>query len=416
MTTANIPFELDAAHRRCIVGGEPMILHCHHYNTYLQQTILVDAEYIDSRPFMVGAAAEMAQGQLTRLFEQEGLKTPDERKSFAEDLYRWAGFGTLDFSTLNENGGTTKTKNSHYAIGWKIKWKESQTPVCHFTSGWLAGAMAAIYNKPAGTYSVKHEQCLAMPGHDTCVFEIKDDGANYNVYTSVGVGELSDHTVRPVPSNNVDYDGILNAVSSLPLEGGEEDGLIRAFGVLLTRHYANYYNRISFEFLRALIDKFGSEGREVAEPLLIEAGRICAFHTYGGIMTSTEWDGLIKPSLQTKEDWAHGMLAVVNALGWGRAQLTRLSAEEAEFVIHDDYESVGYLGMYGKADYPVSYLARGGAEGLMTLVYMSDIASKPDLTAEFYQKTFRSEKRYIAETTTSKAMGDEVTTFVVRLQ
>ena len=236
---------------------------------------------------------------------------------------------------------------------------------------------------------------------------------NYNVYSSVGVGSLSSHKIREVPPNNVDYNGILSAVGSLPLVGNNE-GLIPAFGVYLTRHYANYYNRISFELLHALIGKFGDEGRDVAMPLLVEAGHVCAFNTFGGIMSSTEWDALIRPNLKSKQDWVHGIVAVVNALGWGRWQITSVSETEAEFVIHDDYEAVGYQSMYGKSNYPVSFLAQGGVAGIMNLVYVGDIASKPSLTPDFYDRLFKQSDVFKAEALTSRAMGDEVTSFRVR--
>ena len=40
-------FGYDFQTNRLVVGGEPMILHCHHYNCFLQRSIQ-DAEYIDS--------------------------------------------------------------------------------------------------------------------------------------------------------------------------------------------------------------------------------------------------------------------------------------------------------------------------------------------------------------------------------
>ena len=67
-----VPLVLDAAHRRAVVGGEPMIFHCHHYNTFLQQSIQ-DASYVDSRPFLVGAANEVAYAQLTQLYREANV-------------------------------------------------------------------------------------------------------------------------------------------------------------------------------------------------------------------------------------------------------------------------------------------------------------------------------------------------------
>jgi len=228
----------------------------------------------------------------------------------------------------------------------------------------------------------------------------------------VGRGQLREHSPRPVPPNNVDYDGIMTAVGGLPLVGDEE-GNIPAFGVYLTRHYANYYCRISYAFLNRLTAQYGDEGWAVAAPMLVEAGHVCAFNTFGGIMLSTEWDALIKPTLRTREDWVHGILAVVNCLGWGRWQVTSLSSDAAQFVLHDDYESVAYNAMYGTPSRNVSFLAQGGVAGLMNLVYHGDIASRPTLDERFYQALFHTPGAYTARMVTSRAMGDDVTTFEV---
>lgn len=401
---------MDLEHRRYIVGGEPMIFHCHHYNTFLQRSIL-DAEAVDSRPFLIGAAAELSHAQLKNVFAATGEADPAARKAVASDLYRWAGFGVLDLEPLGADGGTCSTPHSHYGMGWKIKFGTSERPVAYFDCGWLAGALAAIYDQPLGTYRVDQMACLST-GAAQSSYTLTRGEPNYTTFASVGVGPLTEHEPLPLPPNNVDAEGILAAISQLPLVG-DEDGNIPAFGVYLTRMYANYYNRISFELERALEASFGATGREVAQPLLIESGHVCAFNTFGGIMTSTEWDALIRPTLKTNEDWIHGIVAVVNCLGWGRWQATEVSAERAVFAIHDDYESIGYQAMYGTSDHPISYLAMGGVTGAMNLVYLGNIMTKPALTHEYYQRLFRETDVYRARPLTSQAMGGAYTSFEV---
>lgn len=412
--TYDLDVVIDMPHRRVILGGEPMIFHCHHYNVFLQQTLL-DAAYVDMRPDLIGAAATVAYAQLSRVFATKGLTSPGERGRLAASIYRYAGFGTLDFSSFGPEGGSTHTNSSHYAHGWKSRVGGSESPVCFFTQGFIAGALDAIYDRPAGSFDVKHTACMAC-GHAQCGFEATLSGASYARHESPGVGALTEHVLREVPSNPVDYEGVLKAVSGLPLVGNER-GEIPAFGVMLTRHFANYYNIVSFALLHKLSAAYGSEGCTAAADLLIEAGRICAFYTFGGIMSSTEWNALIRPSLERPEDWVHGMVAVGNALGWGRWQVTKVSSKEAEIVIHDDYESVGYLGIHGKASAPVSFLAHGGAEGLMNLVYIANIAKGPTLDPQLYNATFKCSEVFRATPIASRAMGDEVTAFrIVRGQ
>lgn len=409
MTT---PFHVavDGNHRRCIVGEEPLIFHCHHYNVALQQA-LIDAAYGDFQPVLVSAAASVAHHQLSVLFTHEKVTDTPERARLAEELYRWAGFGTFALGTLGPDGGKVSTTDSHYAHGCRAKLGESQEPVCFFAQGFLAGALAAIHGVPDGSFGVTHSACMAC-GAPECVFEVTRLPKAYETYESPGVGLLTTHAPRPIPETPVDYEGILGAVSGLPLVG-DAHGVIDAFGVFLTRHYANYYNRISFEFLHRLSTEYGEEGSLAASETLIEAGRVCAFNTFGGIMQSTEWNALIRPSLASREDWVHGMVAVVNAFGWGRWQVVSVSEAEAEFVLHDDYESVGYRAMYGVAERPVSFLAQGGVEGLMALVYVAGIEDAPTLDAAFYDKVFSGDVSYVATPTHSAAMGDAVTGFRV---
>ncbi len=404
-----LPFEIKHEHRRHLLGSQPMIFHCHHYNSFLQQTIR-DASYIDSRPFLIGAAEEVGFGQLSNIFRDLNIGEVEERKQWAEYVYKTCGFGRLDLDGLGESGGHVQAPSSHYVWGWRARQtRPSAEPICYFTSGWLCGALSAIYDKPVGYYGVEETRCAAM-GEAACGFTLTADACNHQVFQPFNDGNhLSErHKIRPIPPNNLDYDGVYEAVSGMDLSGNN-DGIVPAFGVYLTHHYANYYCRISFELLSQMQARFGDEGREVAELLLMEAGRICSFQTGGGIMISDEWDALVRPTLKTKEDWMHGIMAIMNAFGWGRYQVVDVSEHGAEFIIHDDYESIGYLNMYGKSDYPVSFLPMGGLPGLVTLVYVAGIENKPTLNAEFYRSIFTQARTYESTCLSSKAMGDEVT-------
>ena len=116
---------------------------------------------------------------------------------------------------------------------------------------------------------------------------------------------------------SVNEGAIIQACGGLPLAATAE-GLVHAFGVCLTRHYSNYYNLLSFRFDQTMESAVGEAAAMAARLLLVEAGHVCAFHTFGGIMESAEWEALIKPQCKTREDWVYGMVSVVNALGWGR--------------------------------------------------------------------------------------------------
>src|SRR5438034_3951715 len=151
-------FPYDFATSRLVVGGEPLVLHCHHYNCFLQRSIQ-DAEYIDSAPILVGAAVEVAFAQVTALLSQ----TPDipARKATVEALYSASGLGLIDLSGLTDRGGEVRTRSTHYSIGWKEKFGTSRAPVAFFTTGFLAGALAAIYGLPPSDIQARQTACIS---------------------------------------------------------------------------------------------------------------------------------------------------------------------------------------------------------------------------------------------------------------
>lgn len=201
----------------------------------------------------------------------------------------------------------------------------------------------------------------------------------------------------------IDERAIVEAVSGLGIAGNDE-GLIPAFGLYLTRHMADYYNRISFAAARKL-EKDGDISDD-ARLLLVEAGHVCAFNTFGGIMKSAEWDAVVRPMIESREDWIRGMVAVVNAFGWGRWEIAELvPGERLSIRIEYAYEACGYLRDYGMSDRPRCYLATGGAAGLMNLLYVGDITARPDLSEESYFTLFRGAERFSAEETRCLAMG-----------
>lgn len=207
----------------------------------------------------------------------------------------------------------------------------------------------------------------------------------------------------------IDRDAVVSAVSGLGI-AGDEEGMISAFGLYLTRHMSDYYNRISFAAARRME---GSGLEDDVRALLVEAGHVCAFNTFGGIMKSAEWDAVVRPMIETREDWIIGMTAVINAFGWGRWEVDELVPNERLKVrVEDSYEASGWLRDYPRSESPRCYLACGGVAGLMNLLYVGDITTAPDLTEEYYLELFRGGSRFEAEEAACIAQGDAHCEFV----
>lgn len=395
-------------HGKRLLGGEPLVFHCNYYNYFLQKTLLLDEE-VGMREVIADAAAASSYAMLSHTARELGLKTPDERRHLAESTFAELGFGLIDLSAVSPDGGVVRVPVSHYGRCLRVAaGAEFAQPQTYFDAGYAAAATSIIHGVPLDSLHGAIVACQSM-GAPEGIISVSRRTASSPLLASCGQGAHWPGTpVGPNTKTSVDEAGILAALATLDFSGNDE-GLVPRFGVMLTAHFGNFYNRISFEF----VNRMKSTGLlEAAEDLLGEAGFQCAFHTFGGIMTSAEWDAVIKPQCKTREDWVHGMVATVNALGWGVWRVHELTPDRLVIRAYDDYESSGWVGMYGKSDRPVSYLLAGGVAGIMNLVYVADIASKPTLDGALYEKVFEAESRFVPRQTRSMAMGDDYSEIV----
>ncbi|HUK57208.1 MAG TPA: V4R domain-containing protein [Nitrospiria bacterium] len=353
---------------------------------------------------LIDAAAEVVYSQLQHM-AKKGEPASQRLSEFAE-IFHVLGFGVLELNRITEKGGKVSAPFSHYGFGFLSKWGRQEAPACYFNSGFIEAAAAAAFDKPLGTYRCVEKECIAQ-GAKACQFELTTEAKARVIQKSVGQGNCNSKVSPRILTNQVDEEGIITAVSGMELVGNEE-GYIPAFGVYLTRHFANYYNRISNEFEMRTQKVRGGDINSVVGSLLVEAGHVCAFNTLGGIMKSPEWYQLIYPSLKSREDWMHGIFAVMNALGWGVWRIAELIPNERLVArVFNSYESNGYLGMkYPKSDHGICYLATGATAGLANLLYTGDITVKPELSEDYYKKLFRNSHTFVAKEVKCRGKGD----------
>lgn len=409
----------DTQYNTYIAAGEPLIFHCHHYNTFLQATLEDTKDYIDIYPILVDSAQEIVYIQMLEYFTESNIIDITERKQIAEDFFMFCGYGKFSLDEVSSNGGKVMSEADHYSYGWKSKFglrSENEPMVSFFTQGFLAGATEAIFNLPLGSMDCKQLSCYTK--NDSFVsFELSKATNAKNLSHSPKKGKTQNYTLTNPSSTSVNYIGIREALTNMPIEGTHSSkGMIDAFGVLLTRMYSNYYCQISYRMLKKLEETMGTDGLMLADQLLTEAGHVCAFNTFGGIMESAEWNGLIKPMCQTREDWVHGIVAVVNAFGWGFWEVLELEpAKKLVLKVTNGYESNSYLQTFGKSPIPVSFLAKGGTKGIMNLIYNGDIITEPSLTDSYYAEICNSPKAFSVIQTKCRAMGDDEDIFEVYL-
>ena len=194
----------------------------------------------------------------------------------------------------------------------------------------------------------------------------------------------------------IDVSKIIHAV----MEGSrirESKGIIPLFGVYLSLFSVNYYNRLSFDFEI----KMGQQREAEAKTLLIEAAHECGYATFQGIRDSWEWEQVVAPMVENKEDQILGFVAVAVAFGWGDLAIEELDpGEKLVMRASDSYEARGYLEQYGHAKSEKCYMSRGVTAAFMDLVYGGDY---PDSCFTF-----------AAQEPRCRAKGDPYCEFVAR--
>ncbi len=381
-------------HGLTFIGGLSHVYHCNHYNAHLQMAVLlaegVEVEF-DPRRLLRDTAAS-----LVHILKQRGYTTPDLEAEFV-----WCGFGCF-----HQSGPTrVEMPSSHYGQSAYLLGQPALG--CYFNAGFLQG----MAGREVTEVACRHQKA------ESDTFEI---GASIqapgnpllNPPPFTQIPERFAFTGCEVTGTPVDEDKITAAVATLPLfgktpkEGG--DGLIPAFGVVLTNHYADYYNIISYDAYRRMVSAGVPE--DMAREAFIQCGHVCAFNTFGGIIESPEFHGLVTPMCKSVEDWVHGAVAVINALGWGVWRVEKMvPGRELIVRIYNSYEGIGYRRLYAPSQSRrLSFLGLGAVRGLAHLFWKIDIRQRPELTQEFYFNVFNSHDGYWnVEQTHAIAAGDE---------
>jgi hypothetical protein len=382
-----------------IIGGLSRVFHCNFYNSYLQMAVLLTQASGNHNP------KQLLTDSVTPLVSHL-IKCGYTEQDLLEE-FAYCGFGYLQ----QRDEKTWETPISHY--GQRLCMHGRPQKSCYFTSGYIQGIVDKAVTETA----------CQIEGGNSDEFSVSDKSLYLKNYLcnefklTSNIPDRFDFEDCQQFETRVDEDTIKTTVATLPLKGdyvADETALIRAFGVVLTNHFADYYNKISYESYFALIN--AGIPKEDAEEIFTQAGHICAFNTFGGIMKSQEWYSLVVPQCDSKEDWFHGMIAIVNALGWGVYRVEKLNPQGEIIVrVYNSYEGVGYRRMYSQTDEKnISFLVMGGILGLVHLLWKVDIREKPELTEDFYVNQFNHiENSYQVKQTHAIAAGDEYDRVVV---
>ncbi len=441
-----VEYTFDAGRGVMSVDDQPVVFHCNHYNRVLQYTIQ-NSTYVRSAEILTRSAAEVAYLALRRHFEAHPAMDRRDRLDYAADLFRAGGYGILNLREVPENIGSDEidvvVPSSHYGEALCLNFEPPLEPSEYFDLGYAIGAFSAIFERPFDGEIT--EQAISM-GRPQTLLHLRSgagvDAALFDLHPAQPDGKEAPGASAEAPSktfaDHIDERLIVSELAKAPLLGDPETGLIPAFGVNLTRMFADYYNLISFRFEQQLSKRmadlpdladllvydyptlyhfrqyFKLEGLELIRAMLIEAGHVCGFNTMGGIMTSDVWKGLVLPMIRERDDWIQGIVSCINALGWGVWRIAELIPDE-RLVLRawHPYESLGYLRWFGRAGHGVDYCMAGVASSIMNLMYEGDIVSYPELTSDYYQRVNCSPTSFWVDQTRCVASGDPYSEIVV---
>lgn len=163
--------ELNRKGHRITISGQPIAMHCHHYNINLQKT-LEDAMGEEGVQLLYRAVEETIYQGLQALFEQyPKIKSLNSKLEMVSLLYQNCGLGILHFHLVRPNKASVSSPSSHHVTGWLAKHGRRSTPGCHFARGWIAGALEAVYDRPIGFFQVKENQCKLIKD-EKCLFSV----------------------------------------------------------------------------------------------------------------------------------------------------------------------------------------------------------------------------------------------------
>ena len=338
-----------AINRRLLLNKE-VIVHCHHYNAQLQNSIET-TEYTDGVKIIKDAADTVFYEEYQALLADKGGMSDEEKWNYAREIYRAHGFGLIDFGQIGSN--VVYGLSSHFAEGWKVRF------------------------------------VLEIDETDEKVVPMTKTPFDFKIHSG---DEL-------MPNDNVNMDAITDAISQMPLYG-DDQGLIPGFGIYISNVPAQFYNQISYNF-EAELAKKGKDAAESARTLLAFGGEVCGIHTFHGIMNSNEWEAMIAPMIKTKPDNIFALTAITNAFGWGNWYVEDIKpGKNMTMRAYNSYESLGYREMYGKSDVPRCYMLSGVAASFMELIF-----SPGTLESKF--------GKYFSEETMCIAKGDPYCEFVI---
>jgi hypothetical protein len=393
----------------------PYIYHCHHYNLFHDQTIDDALGEDEGARVRTNAAHNSFRDLLSAVFEKSGASTPVERINLASDLFAWMGQGKMSLE-VGAAGGRARSASPHYGYAWREKYGsrvKRVEPADAVAAGFAAAATELAFGLPSEAISVTERKCVAARDPE-CEFELTAATGHSPL---PAVDELAVRRFVVPAVRGVDEDRIV-AISQGLLEfmrgvQGDERGLVAAFNVFVTAHLPSYYNETVYETVHRA-ERTAPSSVPAIEALMQQAGQACVFFTFGNVLLSPEWEGLVGPPTGVSSDVVSFCTAIARGLGFGHWLVNEYDPRK-RLVLQctSNYEVPFYRSRYGMAKKPRSYFIQGAAQAMMVLAEVVKWRDRPQLSNDYYVDLFRAKPRYRVEQTRCMMRGDAISEYVV---
>jgi len=164
-TKLGIDHKFNPNSKRHFLNKTQSVYHCHHYSTLYTQ-LAIDAGETE---LLANASEDSIHEVLSKYFRENNITDIDERVQISCKYYSAMGLGTLDVQFMGNDSGKVVSKSSHLEEGWIKKWKKFDQSVNYIGCGYVSALLAAVLDKPAGTYKT-FESASIVKGDPHTVF------------------------------------------------------------------------------------------------------------------------------------------------------------------------------------------------------------------------------------------------------
>lgn len=392
------------------VGDQLVVVHCHHYALFLEQTIF-DALGGESRGVRRQAAFEAAHALLGPLYAEHPGASPQEKLALAAELFAAMGQGRLRFE-LTAEGGTVQATSLFHGSSFLAKYGgriQNRMTVDAFAAGYCAAAASLAFPSDWGRLEADEVTCVAR-GDAACTFLLTRRSERPRFGAVLTRDVVASSRVRFEPETAAALRARNTGSAMLGVIGAlrsDERGLIPAYGVNLALLPVSYIDMKTFDTVH-LIERRSPELLPVFEALVREAAQMGAFHLLGGLLASPSFEAACGPVGKDQRERLEQLLGLCRALGWGAFTAPEFQPGRA-LVLRAPvtHESAYYAMKHGPTTRSRLLFQQGTALAIMQLLHRVDFGTERPIDADTYEGLFKIGTRFRVEETRSPLRGDD---------